>query len=514
LAQEPPRLEAPPPVDPGSRTRRPEGQRRLVQRLALSAPFTSILALLRVPVGAMAVRRLVPAREVLFLATALLWPAACQGQSQADVAGAEVAEQVKNQKRQELLNQISSALAEFSSAEDRLKKLESDNSQKAAALTERETITAGLERTVGELRNQVREKEDANTALWKEYNDLHSKHNALWAEFGDLQAKYKQLEAAQQRLEMTYSDPSVKDFLEKEATKVRQHASSETFKYVLPHSSRQGSKLALRDTFSYGSVEEASSWGPAQGGSVVYGLAVVPLVCSACCLARVVWSLSPCLMFLHLYLAGFALCSALVAGCTRVDPMDALALHDPSVYVFAQACFGVFLAAHTLLVAYPLVMWVRRVDWHGAAKKVDWNNRDFSEALKSIHWSDCAEIVSCRAGQLVLVFPLAVNYVSYAWWPAMSNRSPQVGQMAFRLAGFMMGWSALCIPYVVASAAYFAVFRLEQKLWRASSPNGDSSVMSICVSADAELRFHEIGATFRAARFVDVFGSLFQDRPR
>eukprot|EP00959_Pyramimonas_sp_CCMP1952_P064541 1347372-Pyramimonas_sp.AAC.1 len=50
----------------------------------------------------MAVRRLVPMRAVLFLATALLWPAACQGQSQANVAGAEVAEQLKNQKRHEL----------------------------------------------------------------------------------------------------------------------------------------------------------------------------------------------------------------------------------------------------------------------------------------------------------------------------------------------------------------------------------------------------------------------------
>ncbi|CAK0908428.1 unnamed protein product [Prorocentrum cordatum] len=98
---------------------------------------------------------------------------------------------------------------------------------------------------------------------------------------------------------------------------------------VAAPSSAQGSGLPLRNPFSYGSVEEASSWEPAQSGSVVYGVAVVPLVCRVCCLADVVCSLSSCLMFLHLYLASLVLCTAVVARFARVDPMDALALHDP-----------------------------------------------------------------------------------------------------------------------------------------------------------------------------------------
>jgi len=365
---------------------------------------------------------------------------------------------------------------------------------KAKVESERDSLRSELDTKKAESESQqtqitkLSERSDAGEKEIKELTELRAtltnENERIQSGLSNLKAGHEELETRYSALESRYADPSVQHFLTRKAIKAYHHpgiegAANKTFTYIVPSLLDQHQKGQLFLNKSHALVHsklnayidnsQVQPYLPAVSGFLVYGLVICPLICTTWCLTRIVCRLRPGLLFLHLYFALTALSAAGFAVYTGTDPLAVFAMHDASVYLVAQ--FGI--AAGFLLYSICLCMACT-----------------FSKSGTSEFCFRCT--------QIIIFILVSAAYFTLVWTPAMMDEKPRVdeflGAIMKRSDVAPLSWS----PYLVASALFFTMLRMEQLTWRARGAGvkvGKADVTpSISIREDGELRGVELAS--------------------
>jgi hypothetical protein len=357
---------------------------------------------------------------------------------------------------EELVRSKDSSIDELT---DRVAELEAEGVKKDGTNAELGQQVATEVAKNGELSTKLSETETSLSELQKTLQseqerlaELTSSHEGLAARHEALSKEHQLLGQDHKMLEEQYADPSVQHFLRAKAVKVYRDpgvsgAANKTFVYVVPSllSRYTKSKVWLNETHSvvhstlhtYVSHDQVEPWLPALSGFLVYGSVLIPLVCTVCCLTRIVCKLRPVLMFCHIDFLMTNLCAGAFAITTGRDPLGAFATHDPSVYLFFHASFAVIFSVYILMlfVAYCTAR---------------------SGTQEGMY----------RLAQAMVILPIVLVYYFYIWTPAMVDETPKFDEMVDSIVGQEAGPMHVWIPYLLLAFLGLMLLRLEQLSWR------------------------------------------------
>jgi hypothetical protein len=346
--------------------------------------------------------------------------------------------------------------------------------QNAAETSEAESLKEGkrnVEKWAEENNHEktmtIKEREGHIEALEKKVDELHLRIADLDNQVDSLRGQVSEKDQRLAELKAMYADPSLQHFLESKAKKVYrggslEGAANQTYKYIVPSLEAgrlRGSELLNSTLSAFAGAGTVEDWMPAESGALVYGMVSVPLLCSVWCLTRVVLRLRPCLLFCHFYLAMTCVCASIMAVWVGADPMLAFAAHDPSAFVFSQLWFGLLLCIYGLVLLGSLC----------CARRDDNVKEKFARSL-----------------QLGLFAPVFLSYFGLVWSPAMGDSSPILGSSVSTLFSGS-GDSASFLPYIIGAGVFFAMLRMEQKLWSENSTDKDISI-SLALEKDGQFK--------------------------
>jgi hypothetical protein len=363
---------------------------------------------------------------------------------------AEVAALKKKLKElEELVSSKDSSIAELTQQRH---SIDADWSRLSQQLDAEKTKNGELSTKLDEKMASLSELQSTLHSEQERLAELTSSHEGLAARHEALAKEHQALVRDHKLLQEQYADPSVQHFLGAKAVKVYRDpgvtgAANKTFVYVVPSllSRYTKSKVWLNETHSvlhstlhtYVSHDQVEPWLPALSGFLVYGSVLVPLVCTVCCLTRIVCKLRPVLLFCHIDFLMTNLCAGAFAVTTGRDPLAAFATHDPSVYLFCQASFAL------IFFVYILMLFVA----YCTAK---------SGTQEGLY----------RLAQAMVVLPIVMMYYFYIWTPAMVDETPKFDEMVDSIVGRDAGPMRVWIPYMLLAFLGLVLLRLEQLSWR------------------------------------------------
>lgn len=316
-----------------------------------------------------------------------------------------------------------------------------------------------------ELQAQVKATDKQAQTLQTRARDAVEAHNKVVAEFNELLehdkkllAKYNKLVHEYNMMAQKMNDPSLGEFLGAKAQQVASNPSiagarNKSFIFVRPvlanveqarkdlyNNTLQSVESLMKNSSLYTSVGAgtADPWLPFISGFIVYGMFCIPSVCTVWCLVEFVCKMKPMLLFGHCYLSAVSLFGSCVALYTGRDPLGMFASHDPSLYLFVQFAFALFLCGYAILFLAAVIL---EQEGYGGC------------------WM--------RGCQFVGISAFIVGYYVLVWTPAMTDLPPRLGDLVATPRAPVLGTAA---PYLLPTAIFFGAWRLEEEL---SQPPAD-----------------------------------------